>query len=97
MIQVDGPSLKRRQRIRRRLKLLVLREVAQTDVAACQPVVDQWSSQPAHPRQVYTGAMVTDTADKDKGAKAISLTVIACNLLGDALQHRFDRTIARRA
>lgn len=54
------------------------------DVAACQPVVDQWSSQPAHPRQVYTGAMVTDTTDKDKGAKAISLTVIASYKVGVA-------------
>lgn len=55
-----------------------------TDVAACQPVADQWSSQPRHPRQVYTGAMVTDTTDKDKGAKAISLTVIASYKAGDA-------------
>nr|WSX79129.1 hypothetical protein OH826_37920 [Streptomyces sp. NBC_00899] len=54
------------------------------DVAACQPVVDQWSSQPKHPRQVYTGAMVTDTTDKDKGAKTISLTVIASYRAGDA-------------
>jgi len=54
------------------------------DVAACQPVVDQWSSQPKHPRQVYTGAMVTDTTDKDKGAKAISLTVIASYKVGEA-------------
>lgn len=52
--------------------------------AACQPVVDQWSSQPRHPRQVYTGAMVTDTTDKDKGAKAISLTVIASYKKGEA-------------
>ena len=27
----------------------------------------------------------------------IFLTVIACNLLGDALQRRFDRTVVRRA
>lgn len=53
-------------------------------MAACQPVVDQWSSQPKHPRQVYTGAMVTDTTDKDKGAKTISLTVIASYRAGDA-------------
>ncbi|MFG1809153.1 hypothetical protein [Streptomyces sp. NPDC049040] len=54
------------------------------DVAACQPVLDQWSSQPRHPRQVYTGAMVTDTTDKDKNAKAISLSVIASYKTGDA-------------
>lgn len=54
------------------------------DKAACQPVVDQWSSQPEHPRQVYTGAMVTDTTDKDKGAKTISLTVVASYKAGDA-------------
>lgn len=54
------------------------------DVAACQPVLDQWSSQPAHPRQVYTGAMVTDTTDTGKGAKTISLTVIASYKAGEA-------------
>ncbi|UWE08100.1 hypothetical protein [Actinacidiphila bryophytorum] len=54
------------------------------DTAACQPIVDQWSSQPKHPRQVYTGAMVTDTTDKDKGAKTISLTVVASYKAGDA-------------
>ena len=45
---------------------------------------DQWSSQPKHPRQVYTGALVTDTADKDKGAKSISLTVVASYKAGEA-------------
>lgn len=65
-------------------KQQLLGDAQKADVAACQPVVDQWSSQPAHPRQVYTGAMVTDTADKDKGAKAISLTVIASYKHGDA-------------
>jgi hypothetical protein len=54
------------------------------DVAACQPVVDQWSSKPKHLRQVYTGAMVTDTTDQDKGAKTISLTVVASYKVGDA-------------
>ncbi|NUS10077.1 MAG: hypothetical protein HOY69_01480 [Streptomyces sp.] len=61
-------------------KQQLLGNAQKADVAACQPIVDQWSSQPKHPRQVYTGAMVTDTTDvtgKDKGAKAISLTVIA--------------------
>jgi hypothetical protein len=48
-----------------------------TDPAACQPVADQWSSEPAIDRQVYTGAMVTDSAAKDKGAKTISLEVVA--------------------
>jgi hypothetical protein len=66
------------------------------DKAACQPVVDQWSSQPAHPRQVYAGAMVTDTTDvaKDKGSKAISLTVVASYRKGDAKKVLDDLTAA---
>ncbi|MCL2734584.1 MAG: sensor domain-containing protein, partial [Actinomycetia bacterium] len=56
----------------------------QTDHPACQAVADQWSSRPAHPRQVYVGAMVTDTADKDKNAKTISLTVVASYTSGEA-------------
>lgn len=56
----------------------------QADHPACQPVADQWSSQPAHPRQVYAGAMVTDTAAKDKNAKTISLSVVASYKAGDA-------------
>jgi hypothetical protein len=56
----------------------------QADRPACQPVADQWSSQPAHPRQVYVGAMVTDTAAKDKNAKTISLTVVATYTSGEA-------------
>lgn len=67
-------------------KQQLLGDAQKADVAACQPVVDQWSSQPAHPRQVYTGAMVTDTTDPDKGAKAISLTVIASYKVGDAVK-----------
>lgn len=55
-----------------------------SDIAACQPVADQWSSQPKHTRQVYTGAMVTDTADPDKKAKTINLTVIASYTKGTA-------------
>ncbi|MEE4544321.1 hypothetical protein V2S66_20360 [Streptomyces sp. V4-01] len=54
--------------------------------AQCQPVADQWSSQPKHPRQVYVGGMVTDTADKDKNAKTISLTVVATYRTGEARQ-----------
>jgi hypothetical protein len=65
-------------------KQQLLGDAQKADKAACQPVLDQWSSQPEHPRQVYTGAMITDTADKDKGAKAISLTVIASYKPGDA-------------
>lgn len=62
----------------------LLGDAQKADVAACQPLADQWSSQPRHRRQVYTGAMVTDTTDKDTGAKAISLTVIASYKVGDA-------------
>ncbi|WP_333768425.1 hypothetical protein [Streptomyces sp. IBSBF 2435] len=65
-------------------KQQLLGEAQKADTAACQPVLDQWSSQPKHPRQTYTGAMVTDTTDKDKGAKEISLTVIASYKPGDA-------------
>ncbi|MDX6354446.1 MAG: hypothetical protein QOF98_1349 [Streptomyces sp.] len=54
------------------------------DKPACQPIADQWSTQPAHPRQVYAGAMVTDTAAKDANAKTISLTVIASYKKGEA-------------
>ncbi|MYS24658.1 PknH-like extracellular domain-containing protein [Streptomyces sp. DvalAA-14] len=54
------------------------------DPARCQPIADQWASQPQHPRQVYAGAMVTDTADPDKNAKAISLEVIASYRPGEA-------------
>ena len=56
----------------------------QVDKPACQPVSDEWSSQPKHPRQVYTGAMITDTSSPDKKAKAISLTVIASYKKGEA-------------
>ena len=62
----------------------LLGDKQQAEPAACQPVLDQWSSQPKHTRQVYTGAMVTDTTDKDKKAKTISLTVIASYKRGDA-------------
>ncbi|MBY8876839.1 sensor domain-containing protein [Actinacidiphila acidipaludis] len=54
------------------------------DRPACQPVADQWSSQPKHPRQVYVGAMITDTAASDKNAKTISLTVVASYTAGEA-------------
>jgi hypothetical protein len=56
----------------------------QPDKPACQPIADQWSTQPAHTRQVYAGAMVTDTAAKDKNAKTISLTVVASYKKGEA-------------
>jgi hypothetical protein len=54
------------------------------DHADCQPIADEWTTQPEHTRQVYAGAMVTDTADKDKNAKAISLEVIASYKAGEA-------------
>jgi hypothetical protein len=54
------------------------------DKPACQPIADQWSTQPAHTRQVYAGAMVTDTAAKDANAKTISLTVVASYKKGEA-------------
>lgn len=68
-------------------KTLLLGSAGTADDAACQPIVDQWSSQPKHPRQVYSGGMVTDTTDvtdADKKAKAISLTVIASYTSGTA-------------
>lgn len=65
-----------------------------TDSTACQPVADQWSSQPAHPRQVYAGAMVTDTAAKDKNAKTISLSVVASYKPGEAKAVLDDLTTA---
>ncbi|MEU6851325.1 sensor domain-containing protein [Actinacidiphila alni] len=65
-------------------KTQLLGPATTVDKADCQPVADQWSSQPKHPRQVYTGAMVTDTADKDKKAKEISLSVIASYTPGTA-------------
>ncbi|SEG35860.1 hypothetical protein SAMN05216223_104512 [Actinacidiphila yanglinensis] len=57
-----------------------------TDPAACQPVADQWSLQPKLARSVYTGALVTDTSAKDKGAKTISLEVVASYPAGRAKQ-----------
>jgi hypothetical protein len=65
-------------------KTQLLGGAQRADRPQCQPIVDQWSSQPKHPRQVYTGAMITDTAAKDKKAKTISLTVIASYKPGDA-------------
>ncbi len=53
-------------------------------MAACQPVADQWSSRPKYLRQVYAGAMLTDTAAADKNAKAISLEVVASYKPGQA-------------
>ncbi|WP_433889837.1 sensor domain-containing protein [Streptomyces sp. CA-111067] len=61
---------------------------------ACQPIYDEWSSQPKHPRQVYTGAMVTDSSSPDKGAKAISLSVIASYKKGEARAVLDDLTAA---
>lgn len=57
-----------------------------TDPAACQPVADQWSLKPKLVRTVYTGALVTDTAAKDAGAKTISLEVVASYPAGRAKQ-----------
>ncbi|MGW5349968.1 hypothetical protein ACWERV_05505 [Streptomyces sp. NPDC004031] len=75
----------------------LLGDAQKADTAACQPVVDQWVSRPKYQRQVYTGAMVTDTKDatgKDKGAKTISLTVIASYKKGDAAKVLKDLTAA---
>jgi hypothetical protein len=54
------------------------------DKPDCQPLADQWSSRPKHPRQVYAGAMVTDTATKQKASKTITLEVIASYKPGEA-------------
>lgn len=54
------------------------------DRPACQPIVDQWSTRPKHPRQVYAGAMVTDTSTKQKSSKTITLEVIASYKPGEA-------------
>lgn len=70
---------------------------AQTaDKPACQPIADQWSSGPKHPRQVYTGAMVTDTAAADKKAKTITLEVIASYKPGEAKAVLDELTTALR-
>ncbi len=57
-----------------------------TDPAACQPVADQWSLEPKLARTVYTGALVTDTAAAEAGAKTISLEVVASYRAGRAKQ-----------
>ncbi|WP_202234022.1 hypothetical protein [Actinacidiphila reveromycinica] len=57
-----------------------------TDPAACQPVADQWSLKPKLARTAYTGALVTDTASADAGAKTISLEVVASYPAGRAEQ-----------
>ncbi|MFI0937946.1 hypothetical protein [Streptomyces sp. NPDC021020] len=78
-------------------KQQLLGDAQKADTAACQPIVEQWTSQPKYRRQVYTGAMVTDTTDatgKDKGAKTISLTVIASYKKGDAAKVLDDLTAA---
>ncbi|MFC4033773.1 hypothetical protein ACFO3J_20150 [Streptomyces polygonati] len=56
----------------------------QVDQPGCGPIADQWAGRPAHPRQVYVGATVTDTAAADKNAKTISLEVIASYRPGEA-------------
>ncbi len=68
----------------------------QADPGSCEPIADQWSSRPKHPRQVYVGAMLTDTADKDKNAKTISLTVVATYKKGEAKQAMDDLAAALR-
>jgi hypothetical protein len=55
-----------------------------TEPAACQPIADLWSTRPKHPRQVYAGGMVTDTASGQKASKTISLLVIASYKPGEA-------------
>ncbi|WP_329132677.1 sensor domain-containing protein [Streptomyces sp. NBC_01476] len=65
-------------------KSLLLGGAQKPDKPDCQPVADQWTTQPKHPRQVYAGAMLTDTADPDKNAKTISLDVIASYKKGEA-------------
>jgi hypothetical protein len=67
-------------------KTQLLGGLQKADHPDCQPVADQWSSRPKHPRQVYVGGMLTDTADKDKNAKTISLTVVATYKTGEAHQ-----------
>ena len=37
------------------------------DPPQCQPIADEWASRPKHPRQVYAGALLTDTADPVTG------------------------------
>jgi hypothetical protein len=49
-------------------------------------VADQWSLAPKIARTVYTGALVTDTAAADAGAKTISLEVVASYGAGRAKQ-----------
>ncbi|WP_328913864.1 MULTISPECIES: sensor domain-containing protein [unclassified Streptomyces] len=66
------------------------------DKPECQPLADQWSTRPKHTRQVYTGGMVTDTADRDKNAKTISLEVIASYKKGEAKDVLDELTAALR-
>jgi hypothetical protein len=77
-------------------KTQLLGGATKADNPACQPIADQWSSRPKHPRQVYTGAMVTDTTDKDKKAKAITLEVIASYTPGTARSVLDELTTALR-
>jgi hypothetical protein len=69
---------------------------AKTDPPRCQPIADEWASRPKHPRQVYAGALLTDTADPDKNAKAISLEVIASYKSGVATSVLDELTAALR-
>lgn len=79
-------------------KQQLLGDTQKADTTACQPIVDQWVSRPKYRRQVYTGAMVTDTTDAQdtaaKGAKTISLTVISSYKKGDAAKAMSDLTAA---
>jgi len=57
------------------------------DKADCQPLADQWSTKPSRfTPQVYTGGVLTDTADKDPNAKEITLEVLATYKAGQAKQ-----------
>jgi hypothetical protein len=57
------------------------------DKPDCQPLADQWSTKPSrHKPQMYTGGVLTDTADKGSGAKEISLEVLATYKHGEAQQ-----------
>lgn len=58
-----------------------------------QPPLTSWGTMLSNAQQMITTAPMLAIYP----GVMIFLTVIACNLLGDALQRRFDRAVARRA
>ena len=58
-----------------------------------QPPLTSWGTMLSNAQQMITTAPMLAIYP----GVMIFLTVIACNLLGDALQRRFDRTVMRRA